>query len=354
MPPLSFASPVAILHPSRHRRHPTRRRLDFAPPSTHRPRASALPPSVGTALVPIPSSLPAKVLIVGCVHGSAASAADASLIVSSASPSALVLELCPDRLATLRKMMLVSPSRLPSSTTFSSLKKTFGGAGPAAMAVVLNGLYDLQRINGVVPGVEFADAILAADNLIAPPTVIAGDTDAKVTVRALATAVSSPLSSLSCIPAALRFLGQQLAPPPPGGISVAAALAAGFGMRVREFAAVFLPLMAVFYACAAAAGVVVGGVKDGYVQASSAAVGEVVAVAAAAAQGACVLFLFLTSLTVIYVLVDARDRVLAEAVRQAVKDVKEEAGSAPVVVAVVGLLHVNGILRYLESVRVDS
>lgn len=322
-------------------------------------RACALPPSVGSAYITVPNHLEtARVLVVGCVHGSSVSADDARYVMGEAEPDVLVLELCPGRLATLQKNMTprspITEERPKKKQTFSSLKANFGGFGPALMALILNGMYDLQRVNGVTPGVEFQAALEGAEVLSEKPEIVCGDAEAKDTVRALATAFAKPLSSLYRIPAALRFLAWQLARPPPGGVSVAAALTAGAGARIREFATVFVPLVTGFYMSAALAGVVVGGVRDTVAVKSSAfggvLAGDAIVAAGSLAQDAAALFLCLTSLTFMYVLVDERDRILAESIRKAVADAAARSSERPpVVVAVVGLLHVNGILRYLNN-----
>jgi hypothetical protein len=63
------------------------------------------------------------------------------------------------------------------------------------------------------------------------------------------------------------------------------------------------------------------------------------------------LYIFLASLTFLQVLISERDLVLAKSIRKAVSDVQRvgrtSVGQTTVVVAVVGLMHVNGVLRRL-------
>lgn len=327
------------------------------PPPPAAAAAAALPPSVGVSH----AAGGVRVLVVGCVHGAAVSARDAARVVSAAAPAALVLELCPARLAVLRRSMALARDGggaarrgKPAAPTFAALKAKFGGAAPAAMAAALNALYDVQRAAGVDPGVEFKAALDAADAASAPVRVVCGDADAADTVRALTRAVAQPARAVAAAPAALRFLAAQFARPPPGGVSVAAALLAGRGARVRESLAVFFPLCTAVYASAALAAAAVGGARDAVVAGSGAVAGpaaaEAVMLAGSAAQTASLALLFLTTLTFVYVLIDERDRLLARSIRDAAAAAVAGGGAGggpPVVVAVVGLLHVNGILKYL-------
>jgi hypothetical protein len=63
------------------------------------------------------------------------------------------------------------------------------------------------------------------------------------------------------------------------------------------------------------------------------------------------LYIFLATLTFLQVLISERDLVLAKSIRKAASDVQRvartSAGQTTVVVAVVGLMHVNGVLRRL-------
>lgn len=344
-----------------------------SPPGRARPPPPALPPSVG---VGHERASGARVLFVGCVHGAAASADDVASVIGAASPDALVLELCRARLDALEAAMRrdhgvasgdggggggdgghgggQQEARQPrQSASFAHLRRTFGGVGPAVVAALLNAVYDVQKRAGVDPGVEFKSALMAIREAPTGCRVVCGDADARDTVRELSLAVLRPLRSLRAAPASVCFLLRHVFVVPTGGVSIVRALAESQGKRVREFAQVFVPLVFFSYAVAYLGSNGVGSLLQfatpsqafpGNMQSSNflAAVGTL-------SQAVMVSYFALVTLSFVYVLIDARDRILARSIREAAAELVDSGVAEPVIVAVVGLLHVNGCIQYLQA-----
>lgn len=340
------------------------------PAGTARSQPPSLPPSVGIDSERVSG---ARVLVVGCVHGAAASAADAAAVITAAQPDALVLELCRRRLETLEAAMrqdaegdpncrgkvggkLGKDERQKRKPSFSRMRTTFGGVGPAVVALLLNAVYDVQRRAGVDPGVEFKSSLRAARGVPRNCRVVCGDADARDTVRALSRTVVHPLRALREVPAGIRFLLRQAFAVPAGGVNILRVLTESQGKRVREFVRVFFPLVCATYVAAFVTANGLGSLQDHFLgtpSSASAVVGRegfnFFSLAGPVSQALLVSYLAIVTLSFVYVLIDERDRILARSIRQAAAELAESGAVEPVIVAVVGLLHVNGCLRYLNG-----
>jgi pheromone shutdown protein TraB len=311
-----------------------------------------LPVSVGRAYS---AETRTTVLVVGAVHGAAASAADVTAVLTATNPNAVVVELCPDRLTSLQTAMEASPGptqhrqqRKSSREKWAKLQETFGGKGPAALAFVLTGMYGVQRRAGVDPGCEFKAALAAARC-----PVICGDANATDTVSALFRSISRPLANLADlirIPPRFRSI-------PLGGVFVPRVLLAARACRIREFAGVFAPIGTAVYVLATAVAVAA---QDLVPEAASLSVTGAIGIAYSCAQNVLLVYMLLSISAFLRVLVGDRDRVLARAVLDTALDLRREQRESSnhdsatddgelLIVCVVGLLHVNGIIRYVSD-----
>jgi hypothetical protein len=339
-------------------------------------------PSFGNA--PLPASVGvgrdletgATVLLVGCVHGSQKSAQDVADVMKAAGghPDALVLELCPQRLTWLMKSIREedneasrSASDLGATAAFKgmssrwpSLRKLmvkFGGVGPALVAYALSAVYNIQRLTGTDPGVEFKTALrsICLKDSTGSCLLVCGDAPATDTIRSLFAAFL-PQRALLSLPSALWSTAETLVASTKGGVNIPFVLFEGAGARLRELGRVFIPISGIFYliglvgASGAAQlheGLVVTGAAAGR-HAWSDILSSLLALLGTSLQ----VYLFIASFAFIQVLISERDAVLAKSIQKAASELANirntSTGRASVIVAVVGLMHVNGVLRHLR------
>lgn len=251
----------------------------------------------------------------------------------------------------------------------------FGGVGAALFAIGLSSLTGVQQAAGMDPGCEFKEAARRAGEVGAP--VVLGDNDASVTVRRLYAAFS-PLAAARHFRADAAEAVYRVTTRPARGVS----LLGVFG-RLRYAADVgrlLVPAVAVSVVVQLAANAVVGGALaqllggggGGGEVAAAAAAAATTAVASATPTGGPSLWappttwaaaleglgvaaglvanawLAGTALRFLNTLVTERDEVLYGSLRG-----QEAATDVRPVVAVVGLLHVNGILRRWEAANAE-
>lgn len=285
----------------------------------------------------------AMVYIVGCVHGTQVSASDVENVVQEVGPDVVVLELCEARLQQLRKRQL--PSQSPLLGRMNSSGTYWGGPGPTALAIILTFVYRLQRTLGGEPGAEFKAAMAAANGA----RVVCGDAPASRTVRRLYATFVSPRRSLSVAGATVRGMSQRILDPSTAGINVPRVLLEG--RRVRELARIFVPLLAAVAALSAVAG---SGAFTLAASASSlgggaARVVDVFDTLRNIADPLFTAYILLTGLHFVKVLVHDRDVVLARSIRKAARHCRRDSAGDVAIVAVLGLMHVNGVVRLLEK-----
>lgn len=358
----------------------------------------------------------ALVLVVGCVHGAMASANDVRTVISRSQPDAVVLELCQPRLEGLmhtsgqgpnpklsdsrhfdlqvdnsidgaatdsntnRTPRILSTVRKNKQTlfgTFSGMIQKFGGVGPAVVAFALNGVYGIQRRAGFDPGVEFKVAISEAGAQARKCRLVCGDSLASDTVQNIFRAMSRPLRAISRAPRTLWCALHRVFQPPDGSVNIPRVLAENNFARIREFFSVFAPAVMLLYSS-----VLLSSVGSVYLRtllfgASSlagsnaldsppTAISRVLVGVIDVTNFMLIAYIFLSALTLLDVLIDARDRVLAKSVQDTIRSICNERGLAAqhrqvaepaaldrgiVIVVVVGLLHVNGILEHFSRLN---
>jgi len=148
------------------------------------------------------------ILVIGCVHGSFQSAADVEKVfelTQHASHTSVVLELCDQRLKTLRAPV-VSDSKKNRNHKLPLNKhiRNFGGIGPGILAFILSSFYRIHTAIGLEPGIEFRAAVEYAKSR--PNSVlICGDATAVQTIRRLYSSMS-PATIFSGLPEAISRL----------------------------------------------------------------------------------------------------------------------------------------------------
>jgi hypothetical protein len=109
-----------------------------------------------------------EVVLVGCFHGSPASAHDVAATLSSRPPNVLVLELCPDRFATIREQAQMNarntrPSVKPSQSAWSSKRGDWALRGVDALLRFVSRAQS-TFFSGLEPGLEFVTAVRSCPN----------------------------------------------------------------------------------------------------------------------------------------------------------------------------------------------
>lgn len=366
----------------------------------------SLPKSVGVAKDPITG---AKILLVGCVHGSQASAQDVSSVLQNVQPDALVLELCSERLDALKRTMNTQSSTTNSDdnnvmnnppkstiisdkasyqaysnamrtykqsqpntrtssnnkrTPFKRMVQTFGGVGPALLAYGLNFIYGLQKTIGVDPGTEFKTALRCVAPMHDNCVVVCGDAKATDTINSLVRTLD-PIRTLYHMPWTISSLARRFLWPMKnhGAVSVPRVLWDGAGSRVREFLRVFAPLFAGLYFVGLLAPMAFLGLGSSTILSalggpwhtiipSVTDAAQAVASAWPVMESLISLYVTLSTLRFIHVLITERDAVIGRSIRDTARTLygaQRSSREDVVIVAVVGLLHVNGILQWLNQ-----
>jgi len=139
------------------------------------------------------------VYILGCLHGAPSSSQDVEELVGAVQPSAVVVELCNARYKTLREDMLAEekpeqasdnkeenrPQPNPLVSWVQGVAKTYQKKGPASaiLAAAISFVYLLQSLSRFDPGVEFKTAVTAAESSKAE--IVLGDQDVYETLDSL-------------------------------------------------------------------------------------------------------------------------------------------------------------------------
>lgn len=230
------------------------------------------------------------------------------------------------------------------------MAQLFGGGGPALVALALEMSYKLQVLAGVTPGIEFSYAIASPSRW----EVICGDAPARDTVANLYRVFESPMRSLLDSRSSINSLITRVLFPPTNGVNIPKIFLSE-PRRMQELARLTLP--AVIISCAL-----------GLASTAGASVLEATPVAAAISQGyatsalpllvavgqtLAVSYLIVSTLRFLKVLVADRDRILAQSILDTVAKKGLDGQQPRIVCAVVGLLHVNGIVRHIQRGEVD-
>lgn len=263
-----------------------------------------------------------------------------------------VLELCDSRLRTLRSSLSQLNKFEPVSKvlqsgkkqSFAQISKTFGGAGPAVIALFLDTIYRLQVFSGVDPGIEFAEPIRRYES----NRVICGDAPANETVRRLFDVFSSPFQSVATCWSAITDIIERVVFPPVGGINMAAVFLSD-SSRVLELVQLMIPasVVAVVLTLVGNAGALALEGTPVITELSQATTGAAFTVLWTVFQTLSLIYIFVSTLRFMKVLIADRDRILTQNILLTAAKMRNENEGPVTICAVVGLLHVNGILKLL-------
>lgn len=244
--------------------------------------------------------------------------------------------------------------------TFSQVRETFNGTPQAILATVLESAYALQTFSGLDPGIEFAYPLRSLNS----SQLICGDAPAQHTVQGLYRAFTSPLTSIRLARSAAHEIFHHVIRRPPGGVNSLAIVLTEPG-RLAEIFRLFVPTALVTLALTTLVSVIVG--IAAHLLESTSVVSTLAAQTSASASPTAwgllaiasqVMFITYFSVSLLHfmkVLVSDRDIILAQSILDTAAYYSQLRKRSVTVVAVVGLLHVNGILRVLEKVEnVDS
>eukprot|EP00172_Hildenbrandia_rubra_P001435 Plantae.Rhodophyta-Hildenbrandia_rubra.ctg1980.p1 GENE.Plantae.Rhodophyta-Hildenbrandia_rubra.ctg1980~~Plantae.Rhodophyta-Hildenbrandia_rubra.ctg1980.p1 ORF type:complete len:386 (-),score=58.84 Plantae.Rhodophyta-Hildenbrandia_rubra.ctg1980:581-1738(-) len=344
---------LQILHYRRRPRSPLHTHPNSYKHPHQAPTSLQLPPTVGHT-IHHPSGT--NIYIIGCVHGSKLSAQDVKNVCENVAPSAVVLELCAPRLRSLmtdmgenddtcnKKKMKKKNSRL----RLSGAVERFGGLGPAILALGLLSMSSMQRVVGLDPGGEFKVGVRIGNRLEVP--VLCGDVLGNETVKRLAEALGfrGLKKGLRVI---LRGLGKVSRGEfyfPEGRVRLERVLLDW--KRMWELIWIVGPVFGVSFVFSRGfvlAGTLLGAGQSVHAeQAFSMGMLAGWSMFSRIFEWASIAYTVLATTSFVQALVVERDVVLARNISDACK---LYGGKQKDVVAIVGLLHVNGILRALDN-----
>lgn len=238
------------------------------------------------------------------------------------------------------------PRRRKGTNSFAQASTRFGGAGPAVVATVLEAVYRLQVVSGIDPGIEFTEPI----RRYSASTLVCGDARATDTVRELYNVFVAPVKSLKDSMTSVQDLVQRIILPPRGGVNMATIFFKD-PARLQELARLMTPalFLAVLVSLVGNAGAAALESAPGVVGLSAWSSAGPLQLAASLFQTLFVTYLIVSTLHFMKVLIADRDRILAKSITETAKRLQTENDAPVTVCAVVGLLHVNGILRLLQE-----
>lgn len=279
-------------------------------------------------------------------------------MLSATSPDAVVLELCEPRLMTLQKSARKKRPNEPLSIhlksrnkrSFRQIAETFHGVPQAILAVALDSVYKLQALSGLDPGIEFIAPICNYPSSL----LVCGDAPARDTIHNLYRVFISPLQSLRVTLSTIIAMFYRVVWPPQGGVNFAAVIFDP--VRMRELArlvisASILGVVIYFLGNATALAIEASPVASALTSPTTDGLWSVVESILHALMGT---YFFVSSLHFLKVLIIDRDYIISNSILDTVKRQSLNRGRPVTVCAVVGLLHVNGILSALREHRNDE
>jgi len=149
------------------------------------------------------SSTPREIYLVGTAHVSERSAREVRELIRLAKPSEVVVELCEQRLRTMRERIVDDEGKKPSGESSSNGKSAFvqqavkdflgafagGNVGDGLLQAAFKTFYSFFKLSGLDPGAEFKEAVKEADALGAK--VVCADRDVTMTLRRLRESVTA-------------------------------------------------------------------------------------------------------------------------------------------------------------------
>lgn len=260
-----------------------------------------------------------------------------------------ILELCDSRLKSLKTVMerdFGESKQTSRRRTFKQVSDTFGGTGPALLAFALESVYKLQVLSGVQPGAEFYEPIRRASSW----ELVCGDAPARDTVRALYSVFGKPLKSLRDSLFSIEDIIGCVIFPPKAGVNMLGIFLTE-PRRLRELARLTLPalLLSGVVGLAGNAGALalesaptVNMLTDTYTA-------NLLSVLLSVGQTVLVSYIIVSTLHFMKVLIADRDRILTRSILETASELQSKRQTPVVVCAVVGLLHVNGIVRQIQE-----
>lgn len=285
-----------------------------------------------------------------------------------------MLELCEPRLSSLRKSVLRTAIDSPlhlhlqfaknspknqKPRTFKQMTRTFRGVPQAILALILDGAYRLQVYSGLDPGIEFAYPI----RTFAANKLVCGDDPARDTVGKLYQVFVSPLKSITVANMSLRGMFKRVVLPPDGGVTFWKVLTEG--KRIRELGRLvltascvgfFIFLVGSMTAFAFEMQDAVVALNDkisvngtGVGVTSGFGLSELFQLTGNVLQAMMMAYVSVSTLHFLKVLIIDRDLVIAKNIEDTLSRYSRDKRAPVIVCAVVGLLHVNGILENLRE-----
>lgn len=299
-------------------------------------------------------------------------------VLTATSPDAIVLELCEGRLESLRSAIsnMAPNTRLSTSLnnrrkrTFAQITKTFRGVPQAILAVLLDGAYKLQVLSGLDPGIEFVHPIRDYK----ASYIVCGDAPARDTVEALYRVFVTPLHSARTCIHAIRAIIDRTLFPPVHGVNLFAVLFQD-GRRSRELFRLTVLASVVgtmLFAVTSAATFAIDATQIANMYTQSIAILPTTSATSALPapyvnsmtmawatlnalfQTVGIGYMAISLLQFLKVLIADRDAIIADKIVNTMHEQLERQEGPVTICAVVGLLHVNGILQTLEKANVNT
>lgn len=260
-----------------------------------------------------------------------------------------VLELCEARLTSLKASIekdFDESKGMSRRRTFKQISNTFGGAGPAVVAFFLEAVYKLQVISGVKPGVEFSEPIKRASSW----KLVCGDAPARDTVRELYNVFTKPLRSLRDSRSSIDDLIGRVIFPPKGGVNMSRMFLTE-PRRLRELARLTLPALLISGALSLAgnAGALALESAPAMSMLNEGYSASLLQLFFSMGQTVVISYVIVSTLHFMKVLIADRDRILARSILETASELQATRRTPVVVCAVVGLLHVNGIVKQIQE-----
>lgn len=242
-----------------------------------------------------------------------------------------------------------------SKRTFSQISQTFKGIPQALLAIFLDAAYKLQIVSGLDPGIEFLHPIRDYP----PSTIFCGDAPASETVHRLYRVFVTPFQSIRASLSAMHTMIRRFFQPPHGCVNFPAVLFFD-PRRLRE-----LTQLALSAAFVGLGFVLLGNVTAmAFETAATTQISPVVSnvtsnspvwdVMQNIAQLFVLVYILVSVLNFFKVLILDRDAIIADSIIETTWRQAVTLRRPITVCAVVGLLHVNGILQQLQDTKHDE
>ncbi|CDF34365.1 unnamed protein product [Chondrus crispus] len=232
--------------------------------------------------------------------------------------------------------------------TFEEVSKTFGGTGPAVIAFILESVYNLQILSGVQPGAEFYEAIRREG----PWKIVCGDAPARDTIQNLYGVFGNPLRSLRDSLSSIEEIVGRLILPPKDGVTMLGLFLLE-PRRVLELVRLTFPALVISSAISlagnagalaldSAPSIPISMLSEGYAT-------TLLPIVASLGQTLTMSYIIVSTLRFMKVLIADRDRFLTKSILETASEIQSTHERPVVICAVVGLLHVNGIVRQIQG-----